>query len=203
MTRRASDGARHGRVARHRARDRAAARARRLRHRAPWRAMPRRSSTRCAPRSCAAGGECRAARAGRRAIAQAVATRAERRRRGRAREQCRHRRAQAVHGDRRPTNGTRMIDVNVNALYHVTRALLPAMIERGRGHVCTIGSIAGAERVRRRLVLRGDEGVRDVVGRVADARGARARREGVRRDAGRGGDGLQRPRADRRRTRGS
>ncbi len=37
----------------------------------------------------------------------------------------------------------RMVDVNVNALYHVTRAVLPGMIERGRGHVCTIGSIAG------------------------------------------------------------
>ena len=37
----------------------------------------------------------------------------------------------------------RMIDVNVNALYHVTHVLLPAMIARGSGHVCTIGSISG------------------------------------------------------------
>ncbi|HYW33021.1 MAG TPA: SDR family NAD(P)-dependent oxidoreductase [Gemmatimonas sp.] len=37
----------------------------------------------------------------------------------------------------------RMVDVNVNALYHVTRAVLPGMVSRGRGHVCTIGSIAG------------------------------------------------------------
>jgi NADP-dependent 3-hydroxy acid dehydrogenase YdfG len=37
----------------------------------------------------------------------------------------------------------RTIDVNVNALYHVTRALLPAMIEKKSGHICTIGSIAG------------------------------------------------------------
>lgn len=37
----------------------------------------------------------------------------------------------------------RMIDVNVNALYHVTHAVLPAMITRRSGHVCTIGSIAG------------------------------------------------------------
>lgn len=36
-----------------------------------------------------------------------------------------------------------MIDVNVNALYHVTRAVLPAMIAGGAGHVCTIGSISG------------------------------------------------------------
>ncbi len=36
----------------------------------------------------------------------------------------------------------RMIDVNVNALFHVTRALVPAMSRRGSGHICTIGSIA-------------------------------------------------------------
>ena len=35
-----------------------------------------------------------------------------------------------------------MMDVNVNALFHVTRALLPRMLERGSGHVCTIGSIS-------------------------------------------------------------
>lgn len=37
----------------------------------------------------------------------------------------------------------RMVDVNFNALYDVTRALLPAMIARGSGHVVMIGSIAG------------------------------------------------------------
>jgi NADP-dependent 3-hydroxy acid dehydrogenase YdfG len=42
-----------------------------------------------------------------------------------------------------PDEWARMIDVNVNALYHVTRALLPGMLARGSGHVCTIGSIAG------------------------------------------------------------
>lgn len=42
-----------------------------------------------------------------------------------------------------PEDWHRMVDVNVNALYHVTRALLPAMVERGRGHVITVSSIAG------------------------------------------------------------
>jgi 3-oxoacyl-[acyl-carrier protein] reductase len=37
----------------------------------------------------------------------------------------------------------RMLDVNVNALFHVTRAVLPAMFARGAGHVCTIGSVGG------------------------------------------------------------
>jgi 3-oxoacyl-[acyl-carrier protein] reductase len=37
----------------------------------------------------------------------------------------------------------RTIDVNVNALYHVTRAVLPAMLARRSGHICTIGSISG------------------------------------------------------------
>ncbi len=37
----------------------------------------------------------------------------------------------------------RVIDVNVNALFHVTRAVLPGMVTRGRGHVITVGSIAG------------------------------------------------------------
>ena len=36
-----------------------------------------------------------------------------------------------------------MVDVNFNALYYVTRAVLPGMIERQRGHIVVIGSIAG------------------------------------------------------------
>jgi NADP-dependent 3-hydroxy acid dehydrogenase YdfG len=36
-----------------------------------------------------------------------------------------------------------MVDVNFNALFHVTRALLPGMTRRGHGHVIVIGSIAG------------------------------------------------------------
>jgi 3-oxoacyl-[acyl-carrier protein] reductase len=36
-----------------------------------------------------------------------------------------------------------MVDVNLNALFHVTKAVLPGMVERGRGHVINIASIAG------------------------------------------------------------
>ena len=42
-----------------------------------------------------------------------------------------------------PEEWHRMVDVNFNALYYVTRALLPGMIRRGRGHVIIIGSLAG------------------------------------------------------------
>jgi short-subunit dehydrogenase len=42
-----------------------------------------------------------------------------------------------------PDEWQSMVDVNVNALFHVTRAVLPGMVERQRGHVITIGSTAG------------------------------------------------------------
>jgi 3-oxoacyl-[acyl-carrier protein] reductase len=36
-----------------------------------------------------------------------------------------------------------MVDLNLNALYDVTRAVLPAMVRRRSGHVVVIGSISG------------------------------------------------------------
>jgi 3-oxoacyl-[acyl-carrier protein] reductase len=37
----------------------------------------------------------------------------------------------------------RIVDINFNALFHVTRAVLPSMIAKRRGHIIVIGSIAG------------------------------------------------------------
>ncbi|MCX2738806.1 SDR family NAD(P)-dependent oxidoreductase [Pontibacter anaerobius] len=38
-----------------------------------------------------------------------------------------------------------MIDINVKGLLYVTKAVLPLMLERGKGHIVNIGSIAGKE----------------------------------------------------------
>jgi NADP-dependent 3-hydroxy acid dehydrogenase YdfG len=44
-----------------------------------------------------------------------------------------------------PDDWDEMIDTNVKGLLNVSRAVLPGMIERGKGHVINIGSIAGRE----------------------------------------------------------
>jgi 3-hydroxy acid dehydrogenase/malonic semialdehyde reductase len=42
-----------------------------------------------------------------------------------------------------PDEWDRVVDVNCRALVRCTRALLPAMVERGRGQVINLGSVAG------------------------------------------------------------
>lgn len=37
-----------------------------------------------------------------------------------------------------------MVDTNIKGLMYVTRALLPAMVERERGHIINMGSVAGS-----------------------------------------------------------
>lgn len=39
----------------------------------------------------------------------------------------------------------RMIDTNIKGLLYITRVVAPMMIERGKGHIINIGSIAGRE----------------------------------------------------------
>lgn len=44
-----------------------------------------------------------------------------------------------------PQDWDRMLDTNLRGVLDVTRAVLPAMVARGNGHVINIGSIAGHE----------------------------------------------------------
>jgi NADP-dependent 3-hydroxy acid dehydrogenase YdfG len=47
--------------------------------------------------------------------------------------------------DGRLDDWERMLDTNVKGLLHVSRAVIPGMIARGRGHIINIGSTAGKE----------------------------------------------------------
>lgn len=42
-----------------------------------------------------------------------------------------------------PENWEEMIDTNIKGLLYVTRAIVPGMVERGRGHIINMGSTAG------------------------------------------------------------
>lgn len=44
-----------------------------------------------------------------------------------------------------PDEWDRMIDTNVKGLLYVSRAVIPGMVARGRGHVINMGSVAGRE----------------------------------------------------------
>jgi len=44
-----------------------------------------------------------------------------------------------------PDDWDQMIDTNVKGLLHVSKAVIPLMIERRKGHIINIGSIAGRE----------------------------------------------------------
>ena len=43
-----------------------------------------------------------------------------------------------------PADWTVMIDTNIRGLLHVVRAVLPGMVERDRGHIFNLGSVAGS-----------------------------------------------------------
>ena len=42
-----------------------------------------------------------------------------------------------------PADWEEMIDTNMKGLLYITRAVVPGMVERGRGHVISMGSTAG------------------------------------------------------------
>jgi len=59
-----------------------------------------------------------------------------------------------------------MIDTNVKGLLYVTRAVLPAMIERDSGHIVNIGSISGSEPYPRGAVYCGTKAAVDMISKA-------------------------------------
>lgn len=47
------------------------------------------------------------------------------------------------YGETLPEDIEQMIDTNIKGLFHVTRAFLPAMLKRNKGHIINLGSTAG------------------------------------------------------------
>ena len=56
-----------------------------------------------------------------------------------------------------------MIDTNVKGVLYVTRAVLPGMVKRGRGHVINIGSIVAAEIAPRAAVYSATKAALDTI----------------------------------------
>ena len=83
-----------------------------------------------------------------------------------------------------------MIDANLKGLLYVSRAIVPGLVSRGKGHIVNIGSIAGRQRLSggERVLCVKSRSTGDFAG--VEARFARDSHPGERNRAGFGGDGV-------------